>query len=173
MSWNTSVLALNTTRHAQELLAELGFPNTDLETEVDFQEAGSRTLSGMAVGRFDDWILIWDAHFFLGDTQIPPAHGLWSEQLEERLRRLSRDLPVFGAVLSGAGGTYGFAYYEHGARVRAHLAVDDEVLLDEGTPLPAEQTLSEEDEEQRICALLAALSVPWSVIEAGRYRLYG
>jgi hypothetical protein len=178
MSWHTSGLLIRADWHTRPaaLSHQLGFPEPELEGRVSFEEATSLGSPGWAIGYVGGWTAVWDAHMFLNLTnpQPPAPQSLWPAKVEAGLARLSERSQVFSLLLEGASGTFGFALYRDGSRVRCYLRQADTIWISLGTTLPeeVEVSASSRDEETRILLLLQRLTVPISQLAGIEYDVY-
>lgn len=157
------------------LLGAIGFPAGKPSGYVDFEEAASLELPGIAAAWSDGWTVIWHPLAFSRAGDPPPEQNtLWPPTTEQGLVALSNNHEIIGILLEGTSGSYGFVYYANGQRRRCRLAVGSEVAIDFGEPLDQEVAAHKEkgDEEDRLLRFLEAMGVPISSFEDARYMLW-
>jgi hypothetical protein len=165
MSWHTSGIMIQVDRsdNIPILLDELGFPGAEYIGPISFDDATSvfdfSGSLGLSVATVDGWTSIW------GPIVVAD---------EDALVSLSRQGRVFTCIMEGASGTYSFAVYENGSRLRQWMEQEGKVYGEEGEPLVEELEIfaRTDDREGRILLLLEALTLPLGRLSDINYDSY-
>lgn len=167
MSWHTSAILIRAEHLPGRpfLLGRLGFPGATEVGPIDFDAATSIGLldddhegEGVAaVASVDGWVSIWGP-FLAADP--------------DALADFSRGGAALTLILEGVSGTAGFEWFLDGTLLRRWLVQADDVVEDEGDPLPEEEESPADDPEGRVLDLLGRLALPVGRLGEAEYTLY-
>jgi hypothetical protein len=165
VSWHTSAILIRSDHLPGPalLLGQLGFPGATEVGPIDFDSATSVTVlddleggHGAALASVDGWVSIWGP--FLVAEPDAVAH-------------LSRGGAALTLILEGASGTAGFEWFRDGHLLRRWLVQSDDMIHDEGDPLPEEED-APDDREARVLNLLGRLVLSVGALDGVEYTLY-
>jgi len=168
MSWHTSGIAVKSIGALtdEKFLSMLGLGPLTPGEEVDFDEAGSSDIEGLAIGKCGEWALAFNPSMFLSGSGSSAdwRNSMWPPALEKRLIGVSKDFPVFGLILEGTSGTADFSFYRSGKRERCFMVQEGKTVFEQGQSLKEEkEAFSEEsDPEQRILLLAEKLGLDFN-----------
>jgi hypothetical protein len=177
MSWHTCGLLIkdDIADTPEECFARLGLMPLQFDEFVDFDEAVSLELVGKAYAYIEGWHVIFDPMLFFDLDENPTADGsgFVPDAIESGIAKSGLNSIVF--LLEGSSGTYGISQYVDGRIVRCLLVQEDEILQNEGTPLPFEQMLlaeSQGDYEQFILMFAQKLALNFDKLQNQQFRVY-
>jgi hypothetical protein len=180
MSWNTSLIFIKQIDAEQlgPVLDGLGVDRDTPGEAVSFEDATSSHAGGKSVGHVDGWTVVCDPVGFASTwTRMPRQNELWSPQVEGVLRAASKiSSPMFGFLIWGMEGRFGFSAYHNGRRVRLRLVDRGNVRKDQGRRL-AEEAASEEDadvelSEEGLLLLMERVCLPFERLSNAEFQLY-
>jgi hypothetical protein len=179
MSWNTSFIAINKDFAAdlERLQHELGLPLGEPVDDISWEDATSPDVPGKALGVVSGWTIICDAMMFLDleKGEFPAEGKIWPENIEQGLKRVSKDGLVLGFILSGVSGTYAMTVHRDGAEVRCRLSQEGQEVIDTGIASAEEREIFKEtgDEEERVFLLLERHGLSYADLSEANFKLYG
>lgn len=183
MSWSTSGILIqqDLTAEGPRLLERLGFAGLQPQDEISLDEATSRSLDAVAISMapVKGWTAVFNCPDMFGSGAIPDegeASSVWVDGVENQLVELSRCGSVYGFLVEGMTGTYGFTVHQKGKRIRTYLHVHQQIVIDEGKPLRGEHPgIAEGDMGALETAVLnysELLGLPFFDLEAVAFQVY-
>jgi|GEM_PF-3806493 len=164
MGWNTTVVLAEhvTAEQIEAILPDVFFITT---TSISWEDASSSRLApNLAFGHYQDWALIYD----------PNAKFAYDERIITNLSQYGR---TFVCTTHSVASVYGFYYAMDGQILRKVMRQDSTLVENDGNPLPEEQQLNWDDEEDAIFELAQRVtglnltdsvtlgSIPFTLIE--------
>jgi hypothetical protein len=159
----------------EQYLAQLGLGDFRFSKYADFDEAVSLSVEGIAYANMDGCHVIFDPTLFFNlEPDINKNNtGFVTNAIDSNISNSSINGVCF--LLEGSSGTYGFTQYINGHVIRSILLQDDEIVYDEGSPLPYEQKLldaNDGDYEQYILELVQTLSISFIKLQSQQFHVY-
>jgi hypothetical protein len=148
------IVGADFTERFKELLARVRPGRYEALGDVSLADATMPQFTDAAVGVINGKTLVLHQFWFFDCSFDAGGMG----PLDRRLMELSREAPVLCFVFDETSMSFGFAYFESGARVRARRSDPEGVHSDYGTPLPAEGGLDPEvTDDERIWTLTESM----------------
>jgi hypothetical protein len=139
----------------EELLTSIRPGSYEALGDVSLSDACMPQFTGIAAGSHAGRTLVLHQFWFLDCSY----DGSTTNPLDARLAELSKETPVLCFVFDETSMSFGFAYFEDGACVRARRTEPSGVRTDYGDPLPAEAAFEPDDpdDSERIWELTESL----------------
>lgn len=162
MSWHTTAILIKDDDSGTDeaLFKKLGIKGAAPEGIASFEDATSSLNEGVAVGEAKGWkVLLGSLLLFLVEDDV--------------LAKLGKRSEVFHMVVEGASNTAGFSWWSGGKLQRSWLRQEDQIINDEGKPLPVEAiAFANSDDEQGVLGVWMATTLSFEELESVRFRMY-